>query len=168
MKAYRRGFLLSFVVIAIIFFGTSVSYAADWLSIVKDTIPDVEDVVKSHGTSIFPKQIIFEENDRVIVLTVYNGTNETMVYSFYWEQDTRPSNGKTVSSSHSVDQSLELSRSATVIRSKQSERLRVLIKQPSNLQKGNYHSNILIKGLPIAKGENDSQKMEILIPIFIK
>ena len=143
--------------------------------------------INSHATFVSPKRVMIEDGQRVAVVIINNGKDETMVYSFSWEQRIQSPTGESILLKEGetapgfmpASPILQFSPRRVVIGPKKSQKVRILVKRPSNLPKGEYHSHLLIKPIPLVDnkvameaGEGLSGiikvRAKLSIPVFIR
>ncbi len=142
-----------------------------------------------HATFVSPKRVMIENNQRVAVVTINNRKDETMVYTFDWEQRAQTPDGKklmlkegeTAPGFRPASPYFQYSPRRVVIGPKKTQKVRILVKRPADMEEGEYHSHLLIKPVPLASKVPDidinmqggmggimTVRANLSIPVFLR
>ena len=117
----------------------------------------------AQATYITPKRVMINDKQRTATVTIHNTSDKTVVYRFGWERRAQNSTGETVLLTpgqtmpgyNPADDMLQFSPRQVILKPKESQKLRILVRRPADLAAGEYHSHLLIKAETLAdEGEN--------------
>ncbi len=122
-------------------------------------------ISQSWATFISPKRVIIADKQRAATITILNRSNKTMVYNFEWQRRAQQPNGKikrldegeNVAGYKPAEDYIVFSPRRVILKPGKKQRLRLLVRRPSDMAEGEYHSHFLIKADP-AKGEETKAK----------
>lgn len=143
---------------------------------------------EAHATFVSPKRVTIPDGARAGQITIHNGTDQTMIYRFSWEDRAQKpggeimllGEGETVPGYHSAKDMLKFSPRQVVLKPKSHQKIRILVQRPADLPEGEYHSHFLIKAEPAGNGALDENKEQsglkglfhvranVSLPVFLR
>lgn len=107
----------------------------------------------AHATYITPKRVMINDKQRTATLTIHNTSDKTVVYRFGWERRAQNAAGETIlleagqtmPGYNPADEMLQFSPRQVILKPKENQKLRILVRRPAGLADGEYHSHLLIK-----------------------
>jgi P pilus assembly chaperone PapD len=107
----------------------------------------------AQATFITPKRVMIEDKQRTATVTIHNTGDDTIAYRFDWEhrtftpdgQSIRLESGQTSPGYKPADPFLQFSPRQVILKAKESQKLRILVRRPADMAAGEYHSHLLIK-----------------------
>lgn len=112
----------------------------------------------AQATFISPTRVMIEDRQRTVTITIHNTSENTMAYRFGWQhrtfmpdgQSILLKDGETSPGYKPADPFLQFSPRQVILKPKESQKLRILVRRPADMAPGEYHSHMLIKSEKLA------------------
>ncbi len=145
--------------------------------------------VSAWATFISPKRVMIETRERTASLTILNTSEYPLVYRFAWENRAQNAEGKVVlleegatsPGYNPLNGMVQFSPRQVILKPKEHQKIRFLVRRPADLAEGEYHSHFLIKTEPIGDEKPVEQptsnqkisgilrvKANVSIPVFLR
>ncbi len=116
-------------------------------------------LASAYATYISPKRVMIEDKRRATVITLLNSGNQTMVYRFEWEhraftpdgESRLLEEGETSPGYRPADPYLQFSPRQVILKPKEHQKIRVLVRRPPEMEEGEYHSHLLFLSDPLVE-----------------
>lgn len=139
------------------------------------------------ATFISPQRVFIKKNQRTATMTILNESKETVAYTFEWQHRAQKNGGEIILFKEGealppkykpLDKYVQYSPRRIILKPGQKQRLRMLVRRTPDMQEGEYHSHIQIKGDPLIEdaeqgvvgkmGGAVQTRVYVAIPVFLQ